>query len=82
MSELKNAIKYNSLMVKDWTKDDVCDWVQSTISEEVARIFDDNNINGIDILDLTQEDIKSMDIQDKRMIRNIMRCISLNVCEV
>jgi hypothetical protein len=82
MSELKNAIKYNSLMVKDWTKDDVCDWVQSTISEEIARIFDDNNINGIDILDLTQEDIKSMDIQDKRMIRNIMRCISLNVCEV
>ena len=82
MSELKNARKYNSLMVKDWTKDDVCDWVQSTISEEIARIFDDNNINGIDILDLTQEDIKSMDIQDESVIQDIMRCISLNVFEI
>jgi hypothetical protein len=82
MSELKNTIKYNSLMVKDWNKDDVCDWIQSTISSEIAKIFDDNNINGIDILDLTQEDIKSMDIQDETVIQDIMLCISSNVYEV
>lgn len=49
--------------VKNWTEDQVCDYLRSVKCGEYEKLFRKNNINGENLLEMDKEVLKEMGIE-------------------
>ncbi len=55
----------NAPKVKEWTPDDVANWVEGIegVPDDVASLVGENNINGLELLSLDKEGLKMLGVQ-------------------
>jgi hypothetical protein len=55
----------NKMRVKEWTQAEVCDWVAKIegMQEDVSRLFEENNINGSELLALNEFGMEKMGVK-------------------
>ena len=65
-------VKSQARTVKDWSVDDVCDWLSSLGLSKLSTIFKMNDIDGIELLELNK-DVLETDLK-------ISKCDSCMIC--
>jgi len=67
----------NTLSIKEWSHEQVADWAKrhDGISDEVADLFDKNQVNGLELLALGREDLKEMGISRLGMLALVIKAI-------
>ena len=64
-SPLKSSqnVSLHDKPLKQWTVDNVCDWLKEIGLEEHADMFRDNEIVGEHLCDMTKEDLRELGIR-------------------
>jgi hypothetical protein len=71
-----NYVSTYGLQVNSWKQEDVLKWIDEIGYSEYKELFEKNNIDGVELLKLNEQDLKEMGIDSIGNRRKIMEKIS------